>query len=279
MDSSMGQCAISRPLVVVDTNWIRGKSRDATLTAPTGYDIVIPEVLLWEFATTKSRSDNKDPEGVWIKLHSFLSANTGRVFLGRHPGRCITLESKPGKLIESRDIIERVESRWLKTTHNISKSRWIDQTRLARNDSAMPYPVMKSQFIQFVSHLAESIASVRPDLVRSASDTSDNSVWMNEIRNPAAVCGICSYWNSKFRHSQWSGALSVFPDRHAAGRLARLYLWNIWARLRGIRDDNLYEDTLFAFQASYAGRIATSDNKLVEMISFVFPHRVVKTLL
>ena len=80
----------------------------------------------------------------------------------------------------------------------------------------------------------------------------------------------------RFDGPRWRAVLSVFPDRLAAGRWARIIIW--YALMRSLNPtghehefENNWDDAHYAFLASYTHRIATHDNGMKRLIAAVFP--------
>ena len=71
----------------------------------------------------------------------------------------------------------------------------------------------------------------------------------------------------------WSNCVGVFPDRPAICRWWRII--NYYTTMHSLGEtaifENNWEDAQYAFTASYVGRLATDDKRLIEMMDRIFP--------
>lgn len=136
------------------------------------------------------------------------------------------------------------------------------------------YEKLRDAFVSICEDYARHLRRGLPEVCRRLAEGSFVDEASNLIQSPA--CG--TFWPSQFdgiyRRPEWEKALNRFPDVKAFGRMSRMLCWYGMAIVGGQthRGRNNYEDSIYAFTASYTGHFATEDRRLIEMVQAVFPH-------
>lgn len=253
--------------IVLDWSWLRQR-RIATLPAKHRY--IISDLLLGEGARSTTTPSEEPADTIRLKLQSVLTANLSRVHLGRHPIQVIQRERKPGSRSTIDDVIEPVQSRLLRRMGSTSSAAWLRYCE--RVCEEQPYRKNKRAFLKFRTEWVRLMRETAPDYTKALSGQVD--VFRREIRRPGAVLSLAEWHDSKYAQPRWKMALSKWPDQHAAGRWYRIMLWYVFAMLRNeTRDaENDFEDANYAFLASYAGGLATTDQRLQRLVRDIFPN-------
>lgn len=260
------------PIVVVDWGVLRQLPNNAVLRDDTS--ILIADTVFREIAS----SDN--PQAFAVKLKTLLEPESirARVCLGQYWDSLSRRESEPQKLVAPDEIIHGTMTEQLRELLTTSTGDWSERISAAAGAPEVREDERRrTAFVETCQAWTRWIRERQADeLTRIGGDVPAQHNW---IRIPHQVTEWIIQNNpcGKFDSPEWRAALSVFPDRHAVGRWARIIVWYCLMRsLHPTGDDhdfeNNWDDAHYGFLASYTGRIATHDKGLKRLVAAVFPH-------
>ena len=190
--------------------------------------------------------------------------------------RFIDEELSPSHRYGSADLIDLEQTTRIRTAL-MSGQDWTEDLLAARGSPEFAeYLAAKAGYTQ-----AHSLKSVFPSesAIRSLSTKHLSQESLKEwIQSRDLVPNFARHvlTGTRYGSHAWRRELSTFPDRTAIGRLLRLIAWSAALRVLAPNQtdanfSNNYEDSIYAFIASYTFEIATRDQGLRRCIDAVFP--------
>jgi len=248
------------PLVVVDRCVLSFRRVEEIVGANAQF--VLTDAFFYEAATAS-------PEAEGPKFNGWASRYADRLFLSTHWSEVSQQETQPGRCVNPRFIV-REESTGFREAARTGDLDWSSFQGEEYDKDVEGREGYITQFEQLCSGFARQVQEAFPDWKQRAGSLETQHL---TIRQPEFIASFVQEHNETKRGPQWHAALSVFPDRHAAGRWARLSAWYALQYSLGLTKDfrNNYHDAEYAFAASYVGRLATLDKRLIATIEAVFP--------
>jgi hypothetical protein len=255
---------IDRPTLVVDLSWIRARKR-SDFHLPNQWRYLVPDILFREMVT--SSDVTKVATHVWW----FVRQNAEKLLVGKFWDDVADAESRPGKGSVLENVVEWENTRLLRANRLPSRDEWLASAPAAalsslgdRNSAGRQTWIWMAQ--RFAEWLEEHRREDKRSLLSGAG-----IVEMVRDR-PTIVEWTVREW-PRLDTAEWRAALDVFPDLHAAARGLRLLMWAIHRYAAGATRDfeNLWEDSQYAFLASYSNALLTRDEGLARMTAVVFP--------
>lgn len=243
------------PLVVVDRNILSYGRPEQVL--PTGGEVVLPDAYFHEMAEAK-RDEELDGFVSWIRKH----AKT--VWISRY---CWDL------------IEDERRSHTLTLPAHVVSEEWTEALRAHATDGEFAWPgderqefyeKCKKELVERSRAWTEYVTVNDVDL--SGLHSSEEAL-IEFLRDPSPIRTPISKWDSHLTAKTWAPLIGDFPDRPALCRWWRIInYYNIMYSLGETADfENNWEDAHYAFTASYVGRFATNDHRLIQMMERIFP--------
>ncbi len=254
-----------KPVVVIDWGWLRAlPSKDEYLSNVCRY--MIPDVLLRELLNA---SDEEKRTGLLLKLRRVMQRNPKRILLGRYWQEVSSRERNPTGNSTLADVVSENLMPWFRSLPGRPISAWLGALHEPADGHAL-YEEHRQQF----SATRRQFATWAPDQRGWEQLVQLPEARLAWLRNPARAVELVVRGNPRMQSDEWRKALSVFPDRLAAGRWGRLVNWACLEQAIAPEADyaNDWDDISYAFLASYAGQIVTLDRRLRDMCNAVFPH-------
>lgn len=264
--------ASPRPWVVCDWGALRALPANAVM--PTQCSIVLSDQIYLE--VVDADSDHRDN---WIRKLNSLLAQPGvpdRVLMAVPWPKLAGKEWNPYHRPRGRDLIDTKLTEAIRTALH-EKRDWVPTLLQGRRSSEFAdYLRHKQAFVSSCNAFADQPAHKTETGLKRLRDGGGSIVdW---IRDPSltAAFGAQLGGNGRYDTRAWKREFAFFPDRTPMGRLLRIISWYgmLRGKQRGQSDaefSNNYEDSLYAFIASYMYSIATKDNGLIKCIAAIFP--------
>jgi hypothetical protein len=263
MSSFLSRRLRSCPLVALDWNYVRGLSGNRL---PAGRNYLINEVMLSEAA----HSEN-NPEGRVKKLVAVLQDNLDRIVVGKHWNHVVDLEKTPGLIVATEDTINAHFRPGDRVGDAVATHVWLKEA--TAGDSAEEYKRTKSAFNEQREDHKSAAEKAAEQLGGDLRATSRTVFEKGLTERTAIVDWICKD-SKKYDTDSWREALACFPDRHAVGRMFRIWVWQ-WFRATYLSNEdrlrNDAEDSAYLFSASYADEFWTHDGDLGDACRVLFP--------
>lgn len=246
---------LDRSFVVVDRNILAFKRLENVL--PTDAQVVLPDAYFHEMAEAK-RDRELDTFVSWIRKHA------ESVWIARYWWDLIEDERRSSSMASPTQIISEEWTRSLRAHAKDGEFAWPGDERQEF------YEKCKAEFIDRSRAWTEYATANAVDL--SSLQSSEQSL-VEFLRDPTPVRTQISKWDSYMMGKPWASLIGAFPDRPALCRWWRIInYYNIMHSLGQTGDfENNWEDAQYAFTASYVGRFATDDRRLVRMMERIFP--------
>jgi hypothetical protein len=252
-----------QPTVVLDWGWIRALSRPKL---PTGYSYLVPEVALFEPATSSR------PAAFMEKMRAFSVETCRNLYIAQHWNHLADFETGPGILVDRHSIAHARVSDLIAQRGSPRRGEWACRTA-GNPDAITDYTSRKASFDQIREEFATRALQTAQHSGFDPRAVSWDDIYAS-IRTPEAPLPLLIHEMPKYDTPSWREALGVFPDRHVVGRYARLLLWYICKALK-IRSTkrlkNDWEDFHYALLASFADQFWTRDSELARTVREVFP--------
>ena len=260
---------VTDPAVVVDWGVIRALPKNAAL--PGDASIILADTIICEIAGSDS------PVNYARKFWDVLVAtDASRLHVGHYWDHVSRQETVSDITLDLTAIINWELTTALREALALPAPDWVDRiTSLSGSGEMVAYETRRRQFVAkceaWTSWIRERNTRA---LNQMAGNVPDQHEW---IRTPSQVTAFLVQDNpGRFDTPEWQAALSVFPDRLAAGRWGRILIWYALTRsLSPERDEHAFEndwdDAHYAFLASYTGRIIVNDKELKKLVVAVFP--------
>lgn len=260
---------IDLSLVVVDWGAIRALPKSAEIPGDNG--VLLADTIVCEIAGSNT------PESNALKFRDVLAAtDASRLLVGHYWDHLSRQEHSPDVVLEPDAIVNPQLTSQLRESLSDGKANWSERiVGLDDSDEMTAYERHRNEFVAKCEAWTRWIRERQPDeLNRMAGYMAAQHEW---IRIPTQVTELVVQGNpEKFDKPEWREALSVFPDRLAAGRWARIIVW--YALMRSLNPEgnehafeNNWDDAHYAFLASYAGNLVTADRGLKQLVEAVFP--------
>lgn len=267
------------PMRVVDWNELRAMGPGVSL--PADALTVIPEALFAEVATSSSIEPHKAAR----KLASILKAGDAaeRVCIGRYWGELSRAEATPSTVLETRHCVnEELTRDFRKFIVALDTDALAERIlQIGRGIGNEDHERRRCEFVRRCDSWTAWVLEKHPGwLTAMGNDVEEQLAW---IQQPNAVVDLVAQDSPHFDTSKWRKSLGQFPDRLAAGRWARLFIWYSLARSISISRGasslkaehefgNNWDDAHYAFLASYTRRLVTLDKGLKLAVKAVFPY-------
>lgn len=224
---------------------------------PRGAEVVLPDAYFHEMAEAK-RDEELDGFVSWIRKH----AET--VWIARYWWDLLKDERRSSSMASPTQIISEEWTRSLRAHAKDGEFAWPGDERQEF------YEKCKAEFIDRSRAWTERVTDHGVDL--SAERSSEDRL-RELLRAPDPIQQHVRKWEPEFMLKSWSHCVGVFPDRPAICRWWRII--NYYTIMHSLGEtaifENNWEDAQYAFTASYVGRLATDDKRLIEMMDRIFP--------
>lgn len=255
----------TKPLVVLDWGWIRSRESGGEYLSSRANYLIADTVFSEMFGAVDTGG-----AGFMLKLKRLLIRNDRRVFGGRYWADISAEEEPPQRLASWSSVVCPEMTKELRRVAHSPESVWKAGASFVR-DVREEHEGKRREFVALCSQWTEWVTENSPESVRTAK--TDPAVLVDWICQPSQIAGFMQAFNPRMKGDCWNSALSVFPDRLAAGRWARIVGWYAMQHSVGKTSGfaNNWEDSHYAFLASYTGFLATNDSGLKEAVRVVYP--------
>ena len=245
----------SGPLAVVDRNVLSFARLEDFL--PPNAEIVLPDAYFHEMAGAQ-RDEELAGFVPWIRKYGET------VWIARYWWELIKQEERSAAPLHSSEIISEDWTKQIREHAPHGEFAWPENVRDQYYDNA------KQEFIERSRLWTKHIEVNKVDM---ASEASSEEQLCEFLRHPQPIVPFIQKWYPDLQEKPWSNLIGVFPDRLAICRWWRLVNYYTVMHSLGYTSDfeNNWEDAQYAFTASYVGRLATQDRRLIDLMRRIFP--------
>lgn len=243
------------PLVVVDRNILTYCRPEKIL--PEGAEIVLPDAFFHEMSES-SRNEELPKFVSWLRRHA------STVWFAIDWRDILPVEKSSSFLVSPLEIISILWTNELRDHARDGEFMWPDNTK----DEY--YENCRKEFIERARTWTKYVAD--NDIDMSEHDNDADSL-REFLRDPTPIKTFLQKWESHWFKKPWSLLIGEFPDQPAICKWWRIInYYSIMHSLGQTKSfENNFEDAQYAFAASYVGRLATDDKRLIDMMGHIFP--------
>jgi hypothetical protein len=250
------------PMVALDWSWVRARGGAAL---PAGNRYVVPECFFGEAASSSVR-------GATVRIvYELCAANRAVLFVAPLRARLFELEPAPDSVMDRGVLASQPAAGFFPPAVFDEEERFAKH--LQRSHLPRELADDRAWFEKVSGHLVGDL-----EVAAAAQGWSFKGPTRDSVESFASNLPFMGDWaarvEARYRSPAWRAALNATPDRYAAGRYARLMVWNGARRLRlgaGARAGADRDAVEYAFLASCCDEYWTGDTDLARCVGGLFP--------
>lgn len=232
---------------------------------------LVPDVLLGELALSDK------PEVGAAHFARWLLYNRDRMFIGVNWNHIAEAERALDRPAVATDVIDvRATDDLVRALDDNGFEAWRYGLRVtATGHAATSNEAKRAQFVRQCESFREFLGPQAMDWKKKYATVDQRRDW---IQQPQLAFEGAATFFPQYCPADWEERIACFPDVYAVGRTSRIFAWSALLSAAGLTKGlaNNWDDSQYAFLATYAGRLRTRDSRLAEMVRAISPTAVVE---